>query len=222
MYSDNASTNLAPQKLLPQALYRGLYVRVAKRLGVDPSYVSRVARGERSSRQVEDALHRELGEIGKRLGRRTEPGVYRPHRGNTSKRLRSIVRNNRSWFRQEWLLQSRADPTLRSIRISPGKRTSLLWPLVCETLKLTRYSPREMATVSVKVAPQHGRIRRSQNYAATSLAEEYNLMRRCISALAEKHFHEMDAHLLLHDLAQMGEALDVQFQTALRSFLDHA
>ena len=34
----------------------GLYSRVARRLGVDRSYVSRVARGERSSEQVEDAL----------------------------------------------------------------------------------------------------------------------------------------------------------------------
>jgi transcriptional regulator with XRE-family HTH domain len=220
MYSDNASTNPEPKRLLPQALYRGLYVRVARRLGVDPSYVSRVARGERYSKHVEDALHRELGEIGKRLGRRIEPVAYRSHRGNTGERLRSIVRKNRSWFRQEWLVQSQADPNLRSIRISPRKRTSPLWPLVCEALKLMRYSPREMATASMKVAPEHGRIRRIQNYSATSLAEEYNLMRRCISVLAEKHFPQMDGHLLLHDLAQLGEALDVQLQTALRSFLD--
>jgi transcriptional regulator with XRE-family HTH domain len=41
-------------------LYRGLYSRVARRLGVDRSYVSRVARGERRSQRVENALKREL------------------------------------------------------------------------------------------------------------------------------------------------------------------
>jgi len=44
-------------------LYRGLYSRVARGLGVDRSYVSRVARGERSSPEVEAALRAELKRI---------------------------------------------------------------------------------------------------------------------------------------------------------------
>ncbi|HLK34795.1 MAG TPA: hypothetical protein VKT29_16990 [Terriglobales bacterium] len=42
------------------ARYRGLYSRVARQLGVDRSYVSRVARGERRSKKVEDALRAEM------------------------------------------------------------------------------------------------------------------------------------------------------------------
>lgn len=42
------------------SLFRGIYNRVAKRLGVDPSYVSRVARGERKSAVVEKALADEV------------------------------------------------------------------------------------------------------------------------------------------------------------------
>jgi|SRR5438270_1386977 transcriptional regulator with XRE-family HTH domain len=44
-------------------LYRGLYSRVARKLGVDRSYVSRVARGERQSKDIEDALASELKRI---------------------------------------------------------------------------------------------------------------------------------------------------------------
>jgi hypothetical protein len=44
------------RELARYARYRGLYARVARRLGVDRSYVSRVARGERRSRRVERAL----------------------------------------------------------------------------------------------------------------------------------------------------------------------
>ncbi len=44
-------------------LYRGLYARVARKLGVDRSYVSRVARGERQSPEVEAALAAELKRI---------------------------------------------------------------------------------------------------------------------------------------------------------------
>jgi hypothetical protein len=45
------------------SLIRGLYHRVAEQLGVDPSYVSRVARNERNSAKVKAALQRELGKI---------------------------------------------------------------------------------------------------------------------------------------------------------------
>jgi hypothetical protein len=49
-------TNLA-------SLIRGLYGRVARQLKVDPSYVSRVARGERQSDVIEGSLERELRRI---------------------------------------------------------------------------------------------------------------------------------------------------------------
>ncbi|HUN88713.1 MAG TPA: hypothetical protein VMU28_07960 [Terriglobales bacterium] len=44
-------------------LYRGLYSRVARKLDVDRSYVSRVARGERRSKEIEAALAAELKRI---------------------------------------------------------------------------------------------------------------------------------------------------------------
>jgi hypothetical protein len=39
---------------------RGLYHRVSVSLGVHPSYVSRVARGERKSPKIEEYLNREI------------------------------------------------------------------------------------------------------------------------------------------------------------------
>lgn len=41
----------------------GLYSRVARQLGVDRSYVSRVARGERRSENIERALTNEFDRI---------------------------------------------------------------------------------------------------------------------------------------------------------------
>jgi hypothetical protein len=42
------------------SLYRGIYKRVAQKIRVDPSYVSRVARGERSSTEISRALEAEI------------------------------------------------------------------------------------------------------------------------------------------------------------------
>jgi transcriptional regulator with XRE-family HTH domain len=51
-------------------LHLGLYARVAKRLRVNPSYVSRVARGKRQSDDVKKALLTELTRIGQ-----MKPGI---------------------------------------------------------------------------------------------------------------------------------------------------
>jgi hypothetical protein len=45
------------------SLFRGIYNRVADQLGVGPSYVSRVARGERRSEAVQIALNKEMKRI---------------------------------------------------------------------------------------------------------------------------------------------------------------
>ncbi len=42
------------------SFYRGIYKKVARKLGCDPSYLSRVARGERSSDVVSQTLQSEL------------------------------------------------------------------------------------------------------------------------------------------------------------------
>jgi transcriptional regulator with XRE-family HTH domain len=53
---------MSPKRSVPSLVsrFRGAYHRVAKKLGLHPSYVSRVARGERHSRQVTAALQREI------------------------------------------------------------------------------------------------------------------------------------------------------------------
>ena len=51
------------------------------------------------------------------------------------------------------------------------------------------------------------------------LVEEYNLVRRCVFALAQEHVRQMDPHLLIQDLTQFGEALDLQTQRALHDYL---
>ena len=48
--------------LLP-SLLRGLYARVARQLNVDPSYVSRVARGERQSQEITLAIEKEIERV---------------------------------------------------------------------------------------------------------------------------------------------------------------
>jgi hypothetical protein len=56
---DNKNNQTPDLRCLP-SLCRGIYNRVAQKVGCDPSYVSRVARGERTSETVSDALRAEI------------------------------------------------------------------------------------------------------------------------------------------------------------------
>lgn len=70
MNRDKRNDSTPPQLV---SLFRGLYNRVARKMGVDPSYVSRVARGERRSEAVLAALTEEVKSALARLG----PGKQR-------------------------------------------------------------------------------------------------------------------------------------------------
>ena len=59
MAQKNQSAKLQKRKHYVEALC-GIYSRIARRLGVDRTYVSRVARGERHSSDVEAALIQEF------------------------------------------------------------------------------------------------------------------------------------------------------------------
>jgi len=220
MYNDNSSTELNPGIQSPQTLYRGLYIRVARKLGVDPSYVSRVARGARRSSEIEGALRQALAEIDRKLGHSSSAAEQRlsgPARG--AKRLKLLVKQNRSQIQKQWLAHSQADPNLKRVKLAAGKRTAPILPVVEEAMKAMDLSLREMQTTPMKAAEQHGRLRQSQGFTAMALVEEYNLVRRCIFALAQEHLPQMDPHLLIRDLTQFGEALDLQTQRALGDYL---
>ena len=56
----NNRKNGSTSPLSVLSISRGAYKRVADRVGCDPSYVSRVARGERSSTPISRALRTEM------------------------------------------------------------------------------------------------------------------------------------------------------------------
>ncbi len=62
-HSNGHSNGNGEVELRWHRLHLGLYARVAKRLHVNPSYVSRVARGKRQSDDVRKALLQELTRI---------------------------------------------------------------------------------------------------------------------------------------------------------------
>jgi len=131
-----------------------------------------------------------------------------------------LLSKNRSSLRRQWLRHSLADPNLKKLKIAAQKRAEPILPVIDEAMKAMTLSLEEMARAPMKAAEQHGRVRHNQGLAPTALVEEYNLLRRCIFAVAQEHHRHMEPHLLLHDLARFGEALDLQLQRALGKYFD--
>jgi len=65
------------------SVFRGIYKRVADHLDIDPSYVSRVARGERNAPYVSDALRKEIQRVLGRAGLRNGDGKNHDHSNGT-------------------------------------------------------------------------------------------------------------------------------------------
>jgi transcriptional regulator with XRE-family HTH domain len=205
----------------PQALYRGLYVRIARKLGVDPSYVSRVARGERSSSAIEGLLQRELDAIARKLGKMPLSHAVKlvPHKGQ-GPRVQPLVKGEMRSICRDWLRHCLGDPNLRAYKLPVRQRMAPIPALLVEAIRLSKVAPKDIAAMPRRAAEKHGGLRRTQGYSTAALVEEYNVLRRCIFRVAEKHFHRVNDRRLLHDLAQVGEALHLQLRTALNRFLD--
>jgi hypothetical protein len=79
------------------SLFRGFYGRVARQLDLDPSYVSRVARGERQSEVIEAALEREMQRI-IRLAANNHNGAGHNHssgNNNSAKKTNGAKKKNK-------------------------------------------------------------------------------------------------------------------------------
>ena len=93
MTREKRSVNTTPYNLA--SLIRGLYGRVARQLKVDPSYVSRVARGERQSDKIEASLERELRRI-MSLVRKNHGGAFRDGHERAGAKIKMKTKKKRS------------------------------------------------------------------------------------------------------------------------------
>jgi len=219
MHSDNIITRRKTKPGLPQVLYRGIYGRVARKLGVDASYVSRVARGERYSRKIETALREELDQITNSLQGAGSIPREEVRTRSKGKRLKNFIQKHSASLKREFMAHSDGDPELRSVQITRAERGEPVPELLAECVKLMVYTPKQMRTMPTRAATHHGRLRQRSGFKARDVLEEYNLLRRCIFELAEQHFVDMDTHLLFHDISQVSEVLDLQMQNALKNYL---
>jgi len=78
---DRDKPDISTLSLEALAVFRGIYKRVAVQLDVDPSYVSRVARGERNAPFISEALRKEIHRVLGKAGLHNGNGNHSNHNG---------------------------------------------------------------------------------------------------------------------------------------------
>lgn len=202
--------NENPPTLQPHIMYRGLYVKVAKQFDVDPSYVSRVASGQRRSREIEQALRVEIDAINQRAGLRAPSG---------QSPTREIIKKNRDRIMQQWLTYFMASPVMSRLRASSRNREAPIWPLVQEAMRMMKLTPDSMMLDKRAAAAKHAALRRRDGYPLPAVMEEYNLVKRALFDILENHLPEIGAHPLIRDMKQLNEVIDAQTMQAVDSYL---
>jgi hypothetical protein len=72
-------SDITTQSFEALSVFRGIYKRVAVQLDIDPSYVSRVARGERNAAFVSEALRKEIQRVLGKVGLHNGNGKNHGH-----------------------------------------------------------------------------------------------------------------------------------------------
>jgi hypothetical protein len=196
-----------------------MYARVARKLRVDISYVSRVARGERYSAEVERAIQEEVAAVSPEPGNgyiASRLGAALP---SSRKRLAILIRSNMRWLREEWLMGCLADPQLGAAKLTRAQRLGPYTCLAAETLRAIRQTREELPKFNFYAAAKHARVRLLQGYSAAMLIQEYCLLRRCITMLAARHAGELAVTSIIEELGQFSDVLELQLKAAVSNFV---
>jgi hypothetical protein len=127
MNRDKSDITTLPLQSL--AVFRGIYKRVATQLDIDPSYVSRVARGERNAPYVSDALRKEIQRAMGKAGLHDGNGSTHNGDGNNhdhSNRTMAALLNGRptSGHRDGSRVTSNGDQSGRKSRKTQTKKSA--------------------------------------------------------------------------------------------------
>jgi hypothetical protein len=88
-------SDITMQSLEALSVFRGIYKRVAVQLDIDPSYVSRVARGERNAAFVSEALRKEIQRVLGKVGLHNGNGNGK-NNGHNHSPLAALLNGNHS------------------------------------------------------------------------------------------------------------------------------
>ena len=134
------------------------------------------------------------------------------------KRVSTVLRERADEIVEEWLKETRQNPTLSAVELSTRERLDHMRQIIEEIAKRIESEPNVISAPESQSATKHGQLRFEQGYTVRRIAIEARLLQIVISRVLHKHLLSMDMSTLIWDLMVMGEGLQEQFEESIRAF----
>ena len=134
------------------------------------------------------------------------------------KRIPTILRERVDEIVDEWLNETRQNPTLSSVQLSTQERLDHMRQIIEQIAERIESEPNVISTQESESATKHGQLRFEQGYTVRRIAIEARLLQIVICRVLYKHLLSIDMSTIIWDIMVMGEGLQEQFEESIRAF----
>lgn len=134
------------------------------------------------------------------------------------KRIPTILRERVDDIVNEWLNETRQNPTLSSVQLSTRERVDHMRQIIEQIAQRIESDPNVISTQERESATKHGQLRFEQGYTVRRIAIEARLLQVVIGRVLYKHLLSIDMSTIIWDIMVLGEGLQEQFEESIRAF----
>ena len=134
------------------------------------------------------------------------------------KRISTILRERSDEIVDEWLKETKQNPTLSSVPLSTPERRDHIRQILEQIAKRIESELNVISAEEHQSATKHGQLRYEQGYTVRRIAIEARLLQIVISRVLHKHLLSIDMSTIIWDIMVMGEGLQEQFEESIRAF----
>lgn len=134
------------------------------------------------------------------------------------KRISTILRERSVEIVDEWLNETRQNPTLSSVPLSTQERIDHIRQIIEQIAQRIESEPNVISTQENQSATKHGQLRFEQGYTVRRIAIEARLLQVVICRVLYKHLLSIEMSTIIWDIMVMGEGLQEQFEESIRAF----
>lgn len=134
------------------------------------------------------------------------------------KRISTVLRERANEIVDEWLNETRQNPTLSSVELSTPERLDHMRQIIEQIAERIESEPNVISTQESQSATKHGQLRYEQGYTVRRIAIEARLLQIVICRVLYKHLLSINMSTIIWDIMVMGEGLQEQFEESIRAF----
>lgn len=133
-----------------------------------------------------------------------------------TKRVATVIEENKEKVIEEWLRRVNANDELRMVELSEQERKDHVPDLLEEAIACAR--GQDIAAGRPKAAEKHGTLRYQQGYSVPMLITEARLLHNVIAECVQSNFLMIDLSNLMPDMIRTSDTVSGELEQSVRAF----